>query len=152
LNFWNETGQGRERLLTEIFALLEREGWRYSSDTGWKDWDLRIYGNRFWSVEAATVTEYHGGPKCLTRVQLTYHPVVMTVILNAVCLIGLLYRRVFLDRADLVWWGLYAVLLLSILWRGWRLKRRVAELVIAAANRCELVRVSGKASRPVPKG
>ena len=38
LDFWNETGQGREQLLTEIFALLETEGWRYSSDTGWKDW------------------------------------------------------------------------------------------------------------------
>ena len=34
-----KTGQGRERLLTEIFALLETEGWRYSADTGWKDWD-----------------------------------------------------------------------------------------------------------------
>ncbi|MEK0446960.1 MAG: hypothetical protein RLZZ399_2281 [Verrucomicrobiota bacterium] len=152
LNFWNETGQGRERLLSEIFALLEREGWRYSADTGWKDWDLRIYGNRFWSVEAATVTEYHGGPKCLTRVKLTNHAVMMTVLLNAVCLLGLLYRRVFLDRTDLLAWGVYGLLALMILWRGWRLKRRVAELVIAAANRCELVRVSGKASRPVPQG
>ncbi|MEI6713442.1 MAG: glycosyltransferase [Verrucomicrobiota bacterium] len=152
LNFWNETGQGRERLLTEIFALLEREGWRYSADTGWKNWDLRIYGNRFWSVQAATVTEYHGGPKCLTRVQLEYHPVVMTVILNTICLLGLLYRRVFLDRTDVLAWSVYGVFALYILWRGWRLKSRVAELVIAAANRCELVRVSGKASRPVPQG
>ena len=150
LNFWNETGQGRERLLTEIFALLEREGWRYSSDTGWKDWDLRIYGNRFWSIEAATVTEYHGGPKCLTRVELSYHPVFMTVLFNVVCLLTLAYRRVFLDRTDLVWWGIYAVIFLAILLRGWRLKRRVAELVIAAANRCDLKRVSGKESRPVP--
>jgi hypothetical protein len=30
LDFWNETGQGREQLLTEVFALLENEGWRYS--------------------------------------------------------------------------------------------------------------------------
>jgi GT2 family glycosyltransferase len=152
LNFWNETGQGRERLLAEIFALLEREGWRYSADTGWKDWDLQIYGNRFWSVQAATVTEYHGGPKCLTRVDLTYHPVVMTVILNWIFLLGLLYRRIFLDRTDVLGWAIYGLLAVFILWRGWRLKRRVAELVIAAANRCELVRVSGKASRPVPQG
>lgn len=150
LNFWNETGQGRERLLSEIFALLEREGWRYSADTGWKTWDLQIYGNRFWSVQASTVTEYHGGPKCLTRVQLAYRPVVTTVLLNSIALSGLLYRRVFMDRNDPVLWALYALLLLGVLGRGWRLKRRVAELVIAAANRCELVRVSGKASRPVP--
>jgi glycosyltransferase involved in cell wall biosynthesis len=151
LNFWNETGQGRERLLSEVFALLEREGWRYSSDTGWKDWDLRIYGNRFWSIELATVTEYHGGPKCLTRVHLTYHPVFVTVLINAICLLTLTYRRVFLDRADLVWWGVYGVILMWILLRGWRLKRRVAELVIAAANRCDLERKSEKESRPVPK-
>ncbi len=152
LNFWNETGQGRERLLSEVFALLEREGWKYSADTGWKNWDLRIYGNRFWSIEAGTVTEYHGGPKCLTRVELSYHPVFMTVLINAICLLALAYRRIFLDRADLFLWSLYGVLLLWILLRGWRLKRRVAELVIAAANRCDLKRVSGKASRPVPKG
>ena len=60
LDFWNETGQGREALLTEIFALLETEGWRYSSDTGWKDWDLQIYGNQFWSVQVA---HGHGVPR-----------------------------------------------------------------------------------------
>ena len=59
----------------------ETEGWRYSSDTGWKNWDIRIYGNQFWSVQVATVTEYHGGPKCLTRVRLTYHAVVTTVLM-----------------------------------------------------------------------
>jgi uncharacterized membrane protein len=76
----------------------------------------------------------------------------MTVILNWIFLLGLLYRRIFLDRTDVLGWAIYGLLAVFILWRGWRLKRRVAELVIAAANRCELVRVSGKASRPVPQG
>jgi len=151
LNFWNESGQGRERLRSEIFALLEREGWRYSADTGWKTWDLQIYGNRFWSVQASLVTEYHGGPKCLTRVQLVCRPVVATVLVNAIPLCALLYRKIFMDRNDPWLWVLYGLLMLWILLRGWRLKRRVAELVIAAANRCELTRVSGKASRPVPE-
>ncbi len=151
LNFWNEGGQGRERLRSEIFSLLEREGWRYSADTGWKTWDLQIYGNRFWSVQAGLVTEYHGGPKCLTRVQLTCRPVVTTVLVNTIPLCGLLYRRIFMDRNDPWLWALFGLLMVWILLRGWRLKRRVAELVIAAANRCELLRVSGKASRPVPE-
>jgi hypothetical protein len=77
--------------------------------------------------------------------------VVTTVLVNTIALCGLLYRRVFMDRADPWLWALYGVMLLWILLRGLRLKRRVAELVIAAANRCELVRVSGKASRPVPE-
>lgn len=150
LNFWNETGQGKERLLSEIFALLEREGWRYSADTGWKTWDLQIYGNRFWTVRLSTVTEYHGGPKCLTRVRLEFGAVITTVLINAVAASVVLYRKVFLDLNEPVLWTLYGLLVLWLLGRGWRLKRRVAELVIAAGNRCELVRVSGKASRPVP--
>jgi len=56
-----------------------------------------------------------------------------------------------MDRNDPWLWALYAVLAVWVLLRGLRLKRRVAELVIAAANRCDLARVSGKASRPVPE-
>lgn len=148
LNFWNETGQGRERLLSEVFALLEREGWRYSADTGWKNWDLQVYGNRFWSVQASTVTEYHGGPKCLTRVDLACKPVVTTVLINSIALGILAYRRLFMDRTDLFLWVAYALLALWIMARGWRLRRRVAELFIASANRCELTRVSGSETRP----
>ncbi len=70
--YWNETGVGREALITEIVAALETEGWRYSTDTGWKPWDIQVYGNLWWNLRLRTVTEYHGGPKCLTRVRLTY--------------------------------------------------------------------------------
>ncbi|HEX8296562.1 MAG TPA: glycosyltransferase, partial [Chthoniobacteraceae bacterium] len=151
LDFWNETGQGRERLLTEVFAMLEGEGWRYSADTGWKDWDLQIYGNQYWSIQLRTVTEYHGGPKCLTRVQLKLRPVALTILLNALALITLLYREAFTDNRDQIWWALYALALLMLYFRGWRLKRRVADLVIAAAQRCELTPVFGAASKPSPK-
>ena len=65
------TGAKRRRtginLLTSIFQLLEEEGWRYSTDTGWNEWDIQIYGNFWWSITLQTVTEYHGGMKALTR-------------------------------------------------------------------------------------
>jgi glycosyltransferase involved in cell wall biosynthesis len=150
LNFWNETGQGRERLLSEIFALLETEGWRYSSDTGWKDWDIQIYGNQFWSILVRTVTEYHGGPKCLTRVRLKYRAVATTVVVNAFALSVLLYRRVFLEREDLYGWILFGLWLFWLYTRARRLKGRVADLIIAAGHRCELTRVHGTASKPAP--
>ncbi|MEA3210824.1 MAG: hypothetical protein QOE70_3881 [Chthoniobacter sp.] len=150
LDFWNETGQGRERLLAEIFALLENEDWRYSADTGWKNWDVQIYGNEFWSIQLRTVTEYHGGPKCLTRVRLTYHPVALTVLINALLLTALLYRLAFTANHDQFWWALYAIMLFVLYLRGRRLKRRVADLVIHAAQRCGLIRVSGAASKPAP--
>ena len=80
--YWSEDGVERNALLRSIFDLLEEEGWRYSADTGWKEWDIQIYGNFFWSVILHTVTEYHGGPKCLTRVRLRYRFVTTTVIIN----------------------------------------------------------------------
>ncbi len=151
IDLWNETGKGREQLLTEIFQLLEDEGWRYSSDTGWKDWDMQIYGNQWWSIKVATVTEYHGGPKCLTRVRLQYQAVALTVLVNAVLLSNLLYRAAFTPYHDGFWWACYTLLVVWLYHRAWRLKRRVADLVIAAALRCELARVFGASSKPAPQ-
>ncbi len=147
LNLWNETGQGRESLLTEIFALLESEGWRYSADTGWKTWDVQIYGNLWWIIKLSTVTEYHGGPKCLTRVNLGLKMVVTTFLTNFIALTALLYRQAFTPNRDLLWWAAYAFFAVILFLRAWRLKRRVADLVIAAGNRCDLQRVHGDRSR-----
>ena len=155
LDFWNEKGAGREQLLADVFSLLETEGWRYSADTGWKDWDVLIYGTQFWSITVRTVTEYHGGPKCLTRVQLGAQPVVTTVLVNAVILSVLLYRAAISSNLDLGTAGTilkvgYFVFLFSMFARASRLKRRVAELIVAAANRAGLERVFGKKSKPAP--
>jgi hypothetical protein len=150
LDFWNETGQGREQLITEVFSLLENEGWSYSTDTGWKDWDVQIYGHQFWSVQLSTVTEYHGGPKCLTRLRLRLRPVVTTVLINAVVLLALLYRQIFTHHADIVPWALFFVWAFWLVSRALRLKRRVADLAIAAAGHCSLMRVFGSASKPAP--
>src|SRR5947199_46829 len=68
--FWSEQGRDRHYLLGEMFRLLDEEGWRYSADSGWNDWDIQIYGNFWWSIALQTVTEYHGGGRCLTRVRL----------------------------------------------------------------------------------
>ncbi len=147
LNFWNETGQGRESLLTEIFALLETEGWRYSTDTGWKSWDVQIYGNFWWIIKLQTVTEYHGGPKCLTRVHLGYKMVVTTFLSNFIILSALLYRHAFVSHHNFWLWMAYIAFASLLYHRAFRLKRRVADLVIAAGNRCQLQRVHGDRGR-----
>lgn len=145
--YWNETGQGREALLTKVARLLETEGWRYSIDTGWKNWDVQVYGNFWWIVRLRTVTEYHGGPKCLTRVRLRAWPVTVTVLLNVLLASALIYREWFLRREE--WWlvAVYAVFLLFLYYRAFRLKARIADLVEAAAHRCGLGRVDGKKAR-----
>jgi hypothetical protein len=141
MNFWSEDGAGRERILPEIIDALEKEGWSYSIDTGWKDWDVQVYGSFWWGIKLRTVTEYHGGPKCLTRVHLSTHMVATTVLLNAVLLSILAYRQILNPGGDVLLWGPYFILLMLLFWRARRLKKRVADLVGAAAQRCGFLRI-----------
>ena len=137
-----EAGIERNALLKSIFDLLEEEGWSYSADTGWKEWDIQIYGNFFWSVLLRTVTEYHGGPKCLTRVQLRYRFVTTTVIINLLILAFIVYRALSGSGPGLLVLVPYGLFLLFLITRARRLKRRVAEIVDAAAFRLGLQRIT----------
>jgi O-antigen biosynthesis protein len=98
--FWSEEGRDRHYLLGAIFQLLEEEGWRYSTDTGWNEWDIQIYGNFWWSIALQTVTEYHGGGKCLTRVRLRDRLVTTTVVFNLIALALLVYRQLNISHVD----------------------------------------------------
>lgn len=151
LRFWNETGQGREALLREMIAALETEGWSYSIDTGWQNWDVQIYGSVWWGVRIKTVTEYHGGPKCLTRVSLKTTMVATTALVNAVILGILLYREFFVPGSD--WWLQipYGIFLGVLAYRALRLRRRVASLVTAAARRCGLELLGRKKPQKNPE-
>ena len=144
LHFWSEDGHGRERLLAEVLDTLEREGWSYSLDTGWKSWDIQIYGSFWWGIQLRTVTEYHGGPKCLTRVHLASRVVATTVIVNAVLLLLLAYQQFLIPEGPVWLWVPYGIFLLFLLRRAWRLKRRVAALVGAVAKRCGFALLPGK--------
>jgi hypothetical protein len=128
-------------LLGAIFQLLEEEGWRYSTDTGWNEWDIQIYGNFWWSVALQTVTEYHGSGKCLTRVRLRSRLVTTTVILNLVVLALLVYRQLNISHVDLWFIIPYLLFVIFLVTRARALKSRVAELVDLAAHRAGLERM-----------
>ncbi len=150
-NYWSEEGKDRNHLLGSILTLLEEEGWRYSTDTGWKDWDVQIYGNFWWSIELQTVTEYHGGTKCLTRVGLRNRFVTTTVIINLVILMLLIYGQLNTPQSDL--WVLvpYFAFVGFLASRARRLKRRVADLVDVAAHRVGLQPIQrARAAMPQP--
>ncbi len=136
LKFWSEEGRGRECLLEECVRGLEEQGWSYSIDTGWQRWDVKVYGNLWWSVVLRTVTEYHGGPKCLTRVGLQTRPATTVLLLNALLLGVLLFRKLLVGQTDGWIWGGYGVILAMLLLRGLRLRRRVGEMVKQASLRC----------------
>lgn len=150
LVLWNEEGKGRELLLTSVIEALEKEGWSYSTDTGWKAWDVQIYGSFWWGVTMRSVTEYHGGPKCLTRVRLTTRMVATTFLLNLLLVSFLIYWAA--TGRDLLWPGLvYGAVMLAIWWRGYRLKKRAAQLVEACAQRIGLKRVDPRKGNETAK-
>src|SRR5262245_7514083 len=125
-----------------MFRLLDEEGWRYSTDSGWNDWDIQIYGNFWWSIALQTVTEYHGGGKCLTRVRLRSRFVTTTIIFNLIAVSLLIYRQLNISHVDL-WFLVSYLLFLVFLWtRARLLKARVAELVDVAAHRAGMQRVT----------
>lgn len=153
-SFWSEEGKDRHHLLGAIFALLNEEDWRYSTDTGWNEWDIQIYGNFWWSVTLQTVTEYHGGPKCLTRAGLRYRLVTTTVIINLVALSLLAYRQLNVGHAEPWLIAIYCFFLVFLAVRARRLKHRVAELVDLAGYRAGLQRILRRgvsAETPSPK-
>lgn len=148
--YWSEEGRDRHHLLGAIFQLLEEEGWRYSTDSGWNEWDIQIYGNFWWSVTLQTVTEYHGGAKCLTRLKLRNRLVTTTVIFNMIALSVLIYRQLNISQPDLWFIVPYSLLLLFLATRARALKNRVAELVDVAAYRAGLQRIGKKRKPPPP--
>ncbi len=153
--FWSEEGRDRHYLLGAIFQLLDEEDWRYSTDTGWNEWDIQIYGNFWWSIALQTVTEYHGGGKCLTRVRLRDRLVTTTIIFNLIALSLLIYRQLNISHVDLWFIIPYSLFLIFLGTRARLLKSRVAELVDLAAQRAGLQPVMrrGKiaATAPIPQ-
>ena len=143
--YWSEEGKDRHHLLGAIFQLLEEEGWRYSADSGWNEWDIKIYGNFWWSVTLQTVTEYHGGPKCLTRLKLRSRLVTTTVIANLIALSVLIYRQLNGAQLDWAFFIPYSLFLLFLATRARALRLRVAELIDLAAHRVGLQRIKAKA-------
>ena len=133
-----------------MFRLLDEEGWRYSTDSGWNDWDIQIYGNFWWSIALQTVTEYHGAGKCLTRVRLRNRMVITMIIFNLVAISLLIYHQVNVSRVDF-WPIVFYLAFLGFLGtRARALKSRVAELVDLAAFRAGLQRVSRKGKPVAP--
>jgi hypothetical protein len=149
--YWSEEGKDRHHLLGSIFQLLEEEGWRYSTDSGWNEWDLQIYGNFWWSIKLQTVTEYHGDGKCLTRVGLRHKFVATTVIINLVLLSILIYRQLNSSHIDLWSIILYSIFAIFLVFRAHALKARVAELVDAAAYRAGLQRIMRRGKLGAPR-
>lgn len=71
LLYWSKQ-HDRLVLLQQIVDELKRAGWRFRLDSGWSNWDLEIYGNRYVKARITTATEHHHGVGMLTRVRVQF--------------------------------------------------------------------------------
>lgn len=144
LSFWSETGLEREHLLVKTVELLEDEGWKFSLDTGWTNWDMHVFASRWWNLRLLTMTEIYPRGRRLTRVGNFLNVSTFSVLVGGLLLTSSLVTM--LTRPSTSWYVLAANFLLVAPWfiHGLRLRHRLAELVEVAAIRAGL--------QPVGKG
>jgi GT2 family glycosyltransferase len=73
VNYWNEEGIERFAFLQKLLEVLDRDRWQARADSGWDEYDVTIYGDRFTKVQVKTVADNHGGSKRLLRGRLSAH-------------------------------------------------------------------------------
>jgi GT2 family glycosyltransferase len=74
VEYWSEHGVGRTELLGLAVAYLDGHQWGKVIDSGWSDWDLEVYCDRWTIVRISSAQEEHGAGKRLIRVRFRVLP------------------------------------------------------------------------------
>lgn len=159
LSFWSERGAGREQFLKSFETRLNREGWKYSIDTGWTNWDFQIYGNRWWQIRLLSMTEEHGDGKRLTRIRFHPNPTMFTRLIGLVLgVISVMAFQTFYGRSPtttpeafryISYWFWFISLFLALLcWMSARLRKRIAQLADMAAGDCAMTSIQRTRQTP----
>lgn len=142
LNYWNEKSIERFTFLEALFELLDRDQWQSRADSGWDEFDVTIYGDRFTKVLVKTVAENHGGEKRLLRARLEggwtlLGKISFFVFAVGMCLAARLWWALALPAAQVplgVLWGLTVFpLTLICLWASYLYLRTRRSLRLATA-------------------
>jgi glycosyltransferase involved in cell wall biosynthesis len=153
VHYWNEAGRERFEFLGKLIEVLDRDQWQARTDSGWDEYDVTIFGDRFSKVVVSTVAENHGGNKRLLRGRLAARWTFLgKALLWAVVAAVALFEFV----VGYVWWSLpaWALVIATILYLHWR-ARRTMRLGIAlldlTAQELKLVKLSApkKFEKPV---
>src|SRR5205823_2039150 len=67
--YWSEQGVERTDLLGLAVAYLDEYRWGKVIDSGWSDWDLEVYCDRWTIIRVYSAQEEHGSGKRLIRVR-----------------------------------------------------------------------------------
>ena len=57
VEYWAEPWMSRLDFIGSILARLEVQGWQYKTDTGWSEFDVEIFGNRWSHLQLTSVAE-----------------------------------------------------------------------------------------------
>jgi glycosyltransferase involved in cell wall biosynthesis len=142
LNYWNEAGIERLTFLETLLEALDRDQWQSRADSGWDEFDLTIFGDRFSKVLVKTVSENHGGQKRLLRARLLAGwtlrgKISLFVVALAMCIVARLWWSIMLPVARVPVWMLWSLtglpLVLIGLWAGYLHLRALRSLRLAVA-------------------
>lgn len=142
LSFWSEQGADRSRLIGEIQKNLETGGWNYTIDTGWTNWDIHIFGSRWWNIRLRSMTEIYPHGRRLTRVgnlmQMSTFSFLIGGNLITFGLLLMLSSPKAIPHVAVVW----SLTAIGWILHGLQLRFRVAELIHVAAIRAGLYAVN----------
>ena len=119
LDFWNETGKGREQLLDgDLRAARDRRlallrGHRLE-ELGTCKSTATISGACRSAPSPNTTAARNASRACISGIA----PSPLTVLVNVLVLCVLLYRQAFTASHDVIWWSLYAFAVLLLLLQG----------------------------------
>ncbi len=68
--FWGDGSIDRIDWVNGLVLRLDQQGWASKTDTGWSEYDVELFGNRWSRLQLTTATEDYGGGKRLFRCRL----------------------------------------------------------------------------------
>jgi glycosyltransferase involved in cell wall biosynthesis len=141
VSFWSESGGEREQLLAEAERVLDQEGWKFTIDTGWTNWDFQIFVNRWWHVRVRTLTEIYPHGRRLTRAGINLSPSTFSILFWASAgTVTLILALAYLITLVLI----LPILVVTFLYwisSGYALRYRIASLLSASATRVGMIPV-----------
>ncbi len=133
LRYWHGSAD-RLALLEAVRREVAKAGWKHGLDSGWRGWDMEIYGSRYVKVRLLSATENHHANGRLTRVRvsITMSNFCRVLLAGSVILAVLLLLHVWpFSRPavllPMIGWGMY-------LMNKWRVSAPVLGLIDKAAE------------------
>ena len=146
VTYWSEMARDRLEMLQLAVEFLAQHRWGRIVDSGWTDWDLRIYCHPLFYLEVETTQENHGGNKRLIRVHQKMRPRNLTLVAAGlgVLIVALLAKSQPLTAAA----GLVVgIVLAAALWlRATFLARKAASLFDHIADGLGMIRCDASKS------